>query len=105
MLNNKLSPFISSCIANNWMIWRIGIVLLKFTKIGTCLQYWYNSKIHYGKYKWTKNTLNGLIQDEAELWQNCLTNINNNSLCQDKNDINSLLVMSESLHGKQQHTM
>ena len=35
---------------------------------------------------------NGLIQDEADLWQNCLSNINNNSLIQDKNDINSSLV-------------
>ena len=32
---------------------------------------------------------------------NCLTNINDNSLSQGKNDINSSLVMSESLHSSQ----
>ena len=78
------------------MIWRIGIncIIKIHQNRYMFIVYWYNSKIHYGKYKWAKNTLNGLIQDEAELWQNCLTNINNNSLCQDKNDINSSLVMS-----------
>ena len=87
MLNKINYPLISSCIAN-WLISRKGIVLLKFTKIDVCLQH--NLKIHYSKCKWTKK--NGLIQDEADLWQNCLSNINNNSLIQDKNDINSSLV-------------
>ena len=36
---------------------------------------------------------------------NCLTNINDNSLFQGKNDTNSSLVMSESLHSSQQHTI
>ena len=87
-----------------WLVWRIGIVLLKFVKTGIlCLQYCLNSKIHYGKCKWTKKyfKINGLIQDEANVWYNYLTNIN--SLYQDKNDSNSSLIMSQSLHSSQQH--
>ena len=51
-----------SCIAN-WLISRKGILLLKLTKIGVCLTW---------KYIIIMNKKNGLIQDEADLWQNLI---------------------------------